>query len=93
MDCKRLEAELINRKSYTIQILWNKYFWERLNTKYYVEEKEKSVYNISEKQQRYEVCYCVRYRPLSLKEWILARWRWNDKWEWTPDGIFNDWIV
>ena len=32
--------------------------------------------------------YCVSFRDPNLPEWILARWRWNDKWIWTPDWIF-----
>lgn len=47
------------------------------------------------KLKKKEVCvkFCVRYRPVWLLEWILARGWWNDKWVWTEDWIFNDWKI
>lgn len=51
-------------------------------------------YDVTEKAtNEFELCYCVRYRPLELSEWILDRGWWNDKWEWSEDWIFNDWIL
>ena len=51
-------------------------------------------FDVDEKPtNEFELCYCVRYRPLELSEWILDRWWWNDKWYWTEDWIFNDWII
>lgn len=63
-------------------------------TKHKAEEEKKNYYSVKEtKGSKLQIEYCVRYRPVWMPEWILARWRWNDKWEWTPDGIFNDWII
>lgn len=59
---------------------------------YEVEEQEKE-YLVEDKSNRYCVCYCVRFRDPLTKERILARGRRNDRWEWTPDWIFNDWII
>jgi len=74
MDCKRLEAHLVEKK-------------------YDVKCEEKPVYSVELNQEKYGVCYCVRYRPVWLLEWILARWRWNDKGIWTADWTFNDWNI
>ena len=40
------------------------------------------------REKEYEFRYCVSFRDPNLPEWILARWWWNDKGIWTPDGIF-----
>ena len=79
MNCKRIDIELLPYKIYNIDYLENL-------TKIYniTEEPEKTVYWVS---------YCIKYRPLWMSEWILQRWRWNDKWIWTEDWIFNDWKI
>lgn len=59
-----------------------------------VELLKKSTYDVEEmKNSFYEICYCIRYKPVWATEWILLRWWWNDKWVWTEDWIFNDWIL
>lgn len=51
-------------------------------------------YEVSEcDTKEYSVSYCIRYRPVWAIEWILLRWRWNDKGVWTDNGIFNDWNI
>lgn len=47
------------------------------------------------KQVKKEICvkFCIKYRPVSTYEWILARGWWNDKWYWTENWIFNDWKI
>ena len=62
--------------------------------KYEVEEQKTSTYSVEEiKNNKYEIEYCIRYRPVWAIEWILLRWRWNDKGVWTDNGIFNDWNI
>ena len=63
-----------------------------IQTKYEVEEKQ-SCYKVWDCSLNYWVSYCVKYRPAWMDEWILARWWWNDAGIWTPDWIFNDWII
>ena len=93
MDCKRLEAEIVKKKSYMIESLFKKYFIDDSQIRYNVKQQENSLYTVSENQKQYGVCYCVRYRPIWMLERILARGWWNDKWIWTADWIFNDWII
>lgn len=93
MDCKWLEAELLTNKSYTIEKRYKKYLINKLQWRYQVEKEKNSKYIIEWNQNKYGVCYCVRYRPIGVLEWILARGWWNDKWIWTEDWIFNDWIL
>lgn len=63
-------------------------------SKYKAEEEKNNHYSVEEtKGNKFQIEYCVRYRPVWMPEWILERWWWNDRWEWTPNGIFNDWIV
>ena len=57
-----------------------------------VEEQPKK-YEAKEIIHKYGVCYCIRYRPVGILEWILARGWWNDKGIWTEDWIFNDWEI
>lgn len=64
-----------------------------MKKKYGVEITKTPVYSVCESHQKFGVCYCVSYRPVGTLEWILARWWWNDKGVWTPDWIFNDWII
>lgn len=52
-------------------------------------EKSKD-FIVKEKVKRYGVAYCIRYRPLGLLEWILARGWWNDRGIRTPYGKFKD---
>lgn len=47
--------------------------------------------NYKMRKKEYWVKFCVKYRPVGMLEWILARGWWNDKWIRTPDWIFNDW--
>lgn len=92
MDCKRLNAKLI-QKEYWTQILQKKYFANDMGKYFNVKWWETKGYTVVENQKKYGVCYCVKYRPIWLAEWILARWWWNDKGIWTEDWIFNDWIL
>ena len=57
-----------------------------------VKYKEKE---ILAKPVKKSICvkFCVKYRPVSTLEWILARGWWNDKWFRTEDWIFNDWKI
>ena len=44
-------------------------------------------------QSEYEVCYCVKYKPVWSSERILARWWRNDRGERTEHWTFNDWKI
>jgi len=68
------------------KLLWYK--------KYKAEEEKISTYSVEEMDKdKFWVCYCIRYKPIWSLEWILVRWRWNDRGIWTANWIFNDWIV
>lgn len=59
-----------------------------------VELVKKNTYTVEEMNKNaFQICYCIRYRPVWAIEWILLRWRWNDKGVWTDNGIFNDWNI
>ena len=49
--------------------------------------------NNNAQEKEYCVKFCIKYRPVWLLEWILARGWWNDKWIRTEDWIFNDWKI
>lgn len=63
-----------------------KYIERKFNSELIDKEK-----NCKMKKKEYWVKFCVKYRPVGMLEWILARGWWNDKWIRTPDWIFNDW--
>ena len=93
MDCKWLEAEIISKNSYEIEAFLKEYLIDKYCKKYWIEKLKNPTYEVNSSQNKYGVCYCVRYRPVWVLEWILARGWWNDKGIWTADWIFNDWII
>lgn len=91
LNCKRVVTTLI-QTSYHVAHDQNHYLLDEKQQGYKVKDSQTS-YNVESSSKKYGVCYCVKYRPIWLAEWILARWWWNDKWIWTEDWIFNDWII
>lgn len=88
MRCKRLNVKAIQKLSETINA--TKYFciknFTKLNDAKPLYKENKAEYI----KRKYGVYYCVRYRPVGLLEWILARGWWNDAGIRTPDGKFKD---
>lgn len=97
----------MNDRLIDVELLWYKVYWVESiedqkkyniiesNKEYNIIPQEWRLYNILELpvDKTYWVSYCIKYRPLWLSERILERWWWNDKWIWTADWIFNDWIL
>lgn len=91
MNCKRLNVKLIQRiyetaikqsvKCATLKVKENEIWLKQ------------TINSTKTIEHQYRVKYCIRYRPVDEPEWILARGWWNDEWIWTPDWIFNDWII
>lgn len=91
MNCSRIEAKM-REKSYWVICMVGEFcskIHNKINEANWVFWVKKA--KIIKKE--YWVKFCVRYRPVGMLEWILARGWWNDKWIWTEDWIFNDWKI
>ena len=88
MKCSRLNVKTIIKLCDTINA--TKYFCCKIYTKLNESKPIFKANNAKYIKRKYGVSYCVRYRPVWLLEWILARGWWNDTGIRTPDGKFKD---